>query len=190
MSTPQKVLNLIEQRLALCEARSCFIVAIDGRCGSGKTTLSKWLSERLHCPVVHMDDFFLPLEKRTEERLAKAGENIDHERFLEEVLAPLKEGNTGRFCPFDCATMQFGKEKSVSGNLIIVEGSYSCHPSLWEQYDLRVFCDVDAAEQMKRITERNGQEWAQIFKERFIPLEEKYFATFHIKEQCDITLFI
>lgn len=190
MSTKEKLLNLIEQRLAVCEARRCFIIAVDGRCGSGKTTLSKWLSERLCCPVVHMDDFFLPPEKRTKERLAKAGENIDHERFLAQVLTPLKRGEAARFCPFDCTTMLFGKEKCVCGRLVIVEGSYSCHPSLWGQYDLRVFCDIDAKLQIKRITERNGEKWAQIFRQRFIPLEEKYFEAFQIQERCDITLFI
>ena len=35
------------------------LVAIDGRCGSGKTTLAAALQEMLQCPVVHMDDFFL-----------------------------------------------------------------------------------------------------------------------------------
>ena len=36
------------------------IIAIEGRCASGKTTLSKRLSEKLGCGVIHMDDFFLP----------------------------------------------------------------------------------------------------------------------------------
>ena len=50
--------------------RDRVIVAIDGRCGSGKTTLAAKLQKQLHCSVFHMDDFFLRPEQRTEERFA------------------------------------------------------------------------------------------------------------------------
>jgi uridine kinase len=35
------------------------IVAIDGKCTSGKTTLASRLAEIYDCNVFHMDDFFL-----------------------------------------------------------------------------------------------------------------------------------
>ena len=56
--TIKDILNLIERER---EASTSFpfIVAIDGRCASGKTTVSKALSEALKATVVHMDDFFL-----------------------------------------------------------------------------------------------------------------------------------
>ena len=41
------------------------IVAIDGRCGSGKTTLAARLQKDLYCRVFHMDDFFLRPQQRT-----------------------------------------------------------------------------------------------------------------------------
>ena len=34
------------------------LVAIDGRCAAGKTTLALRLQEKLGCPLFHMDDFF------------------------------------------------------------------------------------------------------------------------------------
>ena len=36
------------------------VVAIDGRCGSGKTTVAALLAARLDCTVLHADDFFGP----------------------------------------------------------------------------------------------------------------------------------
>ena len=36
------------------------IIAIDGKCTSGKTTLASKLAEIYDCNVFHMDDFFLP----------------------------------------------------------------------------------------------------------------------------------
>ena len=35
------------------------IIAIDGRCASGKTTLAEALGRHYHCNVIHMDHFFL-----------------------------------------------------------------------------------------------------------------------------------
>ena len=35
------------------------IVAIDGRCGSGKTTLGEYLEQVFNCNLFRMDDFFL-----------------------------------------------------------------------------------------------------------------------------------
>ena len=82
--------QLIQQEIQrLLEKKGRLIVAIDGRCGSGKSTLAAALQEQYGYPVVHMDDFFLRSEQRTAERLATPGENVDHERFLAEVLSPL-----------------------------------------------------------------------------------------------------
>lgn len=44
------------------------LVAIDGRCGSGKTTLGEYLGQVFDCNVFRMDDFFLRMEQRTPER--------------------------------------------------------------------------------------------------------------------------
>ena len=116
------------------------IIAIDGRCASGKTTLAKAISEQIDCNVIHMDDFFLRPEQRTANRLATPGENIDHERFLEEVLIPLSKGLPVTYHPFDCHKMGFGEEILLTPKKInIVEGSYSCHPSLRDYYAYTFF---------------------------------------------------
>ena len=69
------------------------MVAIDGKCTSGKTTLASKLAEIYDCNVFHMDDFFLRPEQRTSERFAEIGGNVDYERFQEEVLFPLRSGS-------------------------------------------------------------------------------------------------
>ncbi len=165
------------------------IVAIDGRCGSGKTTLAAKLQKHLHCSVFHMDDFFLRPEQRTEERFAAPGGNVDHERFLAEVLLPLRSGQVVTYRPFICAQQQLG-EMVIAGSsrLAIVEGAYACHPDLWEYYDLRVFLTVDSETQMRRIEVRNGPEKAQQFRNRWIPFEEKYFKAFDIQTRCDMCI--
>lgn len=171
-------------------SRQRVIVALDGRCGSGKTTLASQLEKELHCTVFHMDDFFPRPEQRTQERLSKPGENVDHERFLAEVLLPLRNAQPSiTYQPYLCAQQQLGQPvRIVPGQLILVEGAYACHPALWAYYDLRVFLSVVPEEQMRRILKRNGPVKAEQFRQRWIPFEESYFKAYHIPARCDLCL--
>ena len=78
------------------------IVAIDGRCGSGKTTLGEYLKQVFDCNLFRMDDFFLRMEQRTPQRLKETGGNVDYERFEETVLRPIFQKQTVFYQPFSC----------------------------------------------------------------------------------------
>lgn len=163
------------------------IIAIDGRCASGKSTMAHMLSEITGAGVVHMDDFYLPMELRTKERLAQPGGNVHYERFQEEVLTHLKAGNTFAYRRFDCSRMQLGEYRKVENvSICVVEGAYSCHPVFGEYADVRVFSHVEPTEQLRRIKERDGEAVLSMFKERWIPMEEKYFAAYHIMDGIDM----
>ena len=163
------------------------IIAVDGRCASGKTTFAAALEKEIGCAVIHTDHFFLRPEQRTEERLKEAGGNVDYERLREEVMLPILEGKPFSYRKFDCGEMKLSSEIEVKPTAVtVVEGSYSCCPALWDFYGLRIFFTVDPQEQLRRILLRNGSEAAVQFRERWIPLEEKYFAACKIRERCDL----
>ena len=184
---PQAVISAIDKALG---GMNTVLVAIDGRCGSGKSTLAAQLGKYYSCPVIHMDDFFLRPEQRTPERLATPGENIDHERFWTEVLGPLKVSGRCVYRPFRCDTQTLGTAiEVVVKQLCIIEGSNACHPSLREAYDVRVFLSVDPDEQLRRITQRNGEQAAAVFRNKWIPLEEAYFSAHDVAARCDIQLY-
>ena len=165
------------------------LVAIDGRCAAGKTLLASELQNRLGCNVFHMDDFFLPPALRTSQRLAEPGGNVDYERFYKEVIIPVTTGREFSYRPYYCKIQRQTEPVHVTPNYInIAEGSYSCHPALWDSYDLRIFLDVDPDKQLRRIKERNGERQLEIFAQRWIPLEEKYFSELNIKQRCDLSL--
>ncbi len=191
---PSSIAQIIEPAIrSLLQDKSHVIVAIDGRCASGKTTVAATLAERLHCPVCHMDDFFLRPEQRTPERLAIPGENVDHERFLSEVLQPLADGKPFSYHPYDCRTRSLGDALSVDPtnvSVTLVEGSYACHPSLWPFYDLRIFLDISSEQQAARILARNGAEMAQRFADTWIPLEEAYFDAYDLRSMCDLYISV
>ena len=169
--------------------KSVSVIAVDGRAASGKTTLARQLALILDAEVIHMDDFFLPQNLRTPSRLAEPGGNVHYERFKTEVLPELKQNKSFSYRRFDCSKMRPGQMRHIANSRWrIVEGAYSLHPVLGDYADLKVFFDISPAEQMKRIRKRNGEQKAQIFAERWIPMEEKYLRTFNIKAKADIVI--
>lgn len=178
---------IIERITDILKEKEHILVAIDGSCAAGKTTLAGLLKKQLDCQIIHMDDFFLRPEQRTKERMEEPGANVDYERFFIEVLTPLRERHEFFYRPYNCQTQSLDEPISVKmGNVTIIEGAYSCHPALWEDYDLHIFLDVDEIEQKKRIMVRNGQLAWKRFEELWIPLEEKYFTECKIKEKCEL----
>jgi uridine kinase len=164
------------------------IAAVDGRCASGKTTLANELQIRTECTVFHMDDYFLRPEQRTENRLNTPGGNVDRERFLEEILIPLSNGEKEiTYRKFDCETMTLKPPVTViPKDVVIVEGAYSCHPELSGFYDIRIFLSVSREEQIKRLKQRNKEQDVKTFLEKWIPMEEAYFEEFDIEKTCDL----
>ena len=162
------------------------IIAIDGRCAAGKTTLAAELVEQLGGDVIHMDDFFLPPRLRTPERRSEPGGNVHYERFREEVLPKLGCGEAFSYQKFDCSRMALGEKILVKNDgFLFVEGAYSCHPVLGEYMHRKIFLDITPGKQAERIRKRNGEERLQDFQQLWIPLEEAYFQAFSVKEQAD-----
>lgn len=165
-------------------------VAIEGGSASGKTTLSAMLAKIYGAAVFHTDDYFLRPHQRTKERLAETGGNFDRERFLTEILLPLKNGETVSYSRFDCKMQTLRSLKTVApARINIIEGAYSMHPELRGFYDLTVFLDIDKELQKARVTARNGEMASRFFNE-WIPLEDRYFEELDIKKKADIIIKI
>lgn len=165
------------------------VIALDGRAGAGKSTVSALLRYVLDGGIAYMDDFFLPPAMRSEERLAEPGGNVHYERFTREVVCRLREKADFAYNIFDCSRMELNGQRTVkAAPWRIVEGSYSQHPVFGAYADVRVFVDVSPEEQLRRIELRNGREMMERFRARWIPMEEAYFKAFAIKEQANIVI--
>ncbi len=176
----------MEQIRKLLSEKSRVCVAIDGRCGAGKSTLADRLAVEYSGEVIRMDHFYLPLALRGQERV-----NVHYERFDEEVVTGLKSGIPFSYRVFDCRIMDFGESILIgAAPLIIVEGAYSTLPQWEELYDFKIFADISKEEQKRRIILRNGVEGYQNFENKWIPMEEKYFAEYHTVNRCDCKITI
>jgi len=100
---------------------------------------------------------------------------------------PLLAGKTIEYRKFCCKTLQLGEGITVlPKRLNIIEGSYSQHKYFGDIYDIKVFMEISKEKQLENIRMRNGVVQLEVFKERWIPMEEAYFEKFNIKENSDI----
>ncbi len=164
------------------------VIAIDGPSGAGKSTIAHHLQEHFDCLVFHTDDYFLPTERKTDERLSEPGGNLDYERMENEIFKNLNQSKIPSH-KFNCQTNQLEqRELFVRRPIIVIEGVYSLHPKFQKYYDLKVFVEIDRDQQLRRILHRSGEKMLQRFKSEWIPLEDKYFEDLNIKN-C-VNLFI
>ena len=161
-------------------------VAIDGPSASGKSSLGNFINDNFICNIFHMDDFFLPAERKTSDRLAEVGGNIDWERFEKEIIDNVHSGQNFTFNIYDCLNLSyFETGKVFQKRLNVVEGVYSMHPELIDTYDYKIFVDVDMDKQKQRIINRNNKHQVERFVNEWIPLENRYFEAANLKDRCD-----
>ncbi len=181
------LLTMIDKMLLRGKAR----IAIEGGSASGKSTLADILSNIYDCNVFHMDDFFLRAEQRTKARYAEIGGNIDRERFLPEVLFPLSKNEPFSYRPYDCSTFSLTEPINVYPKpLSVIEGVYSMHPEFRAFYDYSVYLNISDKAQKERINKRNSPDMANRFFNEWIPLENRYFNEFNIRDLCDLIIDI
>src|SRR5690349_16684126 len=110
-SNPTQIMSLlaVDPVVAAIRARSvstrAVVVVIDGRSGSGKSTVAKTVAQATDAVIVACDDFFAASvtnaewDRRTPEQ--RAADAIDWRRLKREAIEPLRIGRTARWYAFD-----------------------------------------------------------------------------------------
>jgi uridine kinase len=178
---------ICERITSLLDTSDRILIAIDGNCGAGKSTLGRKVADIFNANLFHMDDYFLTPELRTNARMKEIGGNVDYVRFKNEIIGGINTGKPFEFRRFNCKLQDFSQPNYVLPKRVnIIEGSYSLHPTLIEFYDFKIFLEISPEIQEKRILARSGPSMFENFKSLWIPLENIYFKTFSIKEKCDL----
>ena len=144
--------NLLKKIDSFVEKKDLAIIAIDGNCGAGKSTLAQLMSVAYDdCNVFHMDDFFLRPELQTKERLNEVGGNVDYVRFRNEVIKGIQKRMPFTYQIYNCKKKTLEEKILVNPKKInIIEGSYSMHNSLSDFYDLKIFLEIDPIVQKRK----------------------------------------
>ena len=153
------------------------LVALDGRCAAGKTTIAAQMARQYGWGVVHLDDFFC---SRSSAPPAHGGARRQPGPRTPDCrgAGTLRAGQQGSYRLFDCRTMALapGTVPLPQTPIILLEGSYSCHPDLWNYCALHAFVDVEPAEQLLPLPARPGK--AGRFQNQMDPQRGNLFCTF------------
>ena len=182
------IIMKLDEFVNILQKNTPCVIAIDGSSGSGKTTLAAILKENYNALVFHMDDYYLHPSRKTDERMAQPGGNVDYERMLKEVFTHIKDP----YIPshfFNCDTNELEQRPLFKKqNIIVIEGVYSLLPILRPFYDYTIYLNINRKNQHERILKRSNPEILEQFKTEWIPLEDHYLSHFDIKSIADIVL--
>lgn len=154
------------------------VVAIDGRSGTGKSTLAAALAQRLGATVVEGDDFYAggtgidgdPPQSR-------AARCIDWQA-QRRVLAALRAGQGTSYHAFDWdafdGSCSAHPTTVAPAPILLLEGVYSARPELHDLVDLRILLTLPDAVRLARLIAREGEigPWETQWHEA----EDWYFA--------------
>ena len=99
---PPGLISLLAAALAQQPTKP-LVLALDGRCGSGKTTLANTLARQFPASItLHTDDFYLPPAQRIRGWEKTPCANMDLDRLRDEALRPAYEGQLVQYRAYSC----------------------------------------------------------------------------------------
>lgn len=171
----------------LYQAKDYSITALEGKCTAGKSTICEALNDKY--TIIHIDDFFLSKEQKTNKRLEEIGGNINYELVKENLVKIKKAFETNQkqvlIRCFDCQKQTYYHKEIILKNKVILEGVYSYHPHFNEYIDYLGYIYIDEKTQMQRVEQRRMKER---FINEWIPLENKYFNFYKLENICNILI--
>lgn len=141
------------------------VIGIAGGSGSGKTTVVKAITEKLHTEkvvVIPQDSYYKDSSDLTDEE--KRAHNFDHPDAIDwellcRQLKDLKNGKTIQQPVYSYISCSRSKTETVTvepADVIIIEGIliFTC-PELRKQMDIKIFVDADDDDRLMRVVERD-----------------------------------
>lgn len=166
-----------------------YLVAIDGRSGSGKSTFAEEIADQVkHTQIVHGDDFYRVMDEAERLKLDAAGGYqlyIDWQRLKRDVLDRFRRGEVARYRQYDWGANVLAGWKDVHPQgLVLVEGVYSTRPELRHFFDLTIYVEVAEEVRIQRQIERdqNSLDWIK----RWAAAEEYFEANFSPAKKADM----
>jgi uridine kinase len=180
VSFDPKVLEEVAMRIVGLDRRRTVLVGIDGRGGSGKTTLARELATLLpDVTVVQFDDFYRATDERnlTAAGGGEVGGSFDWRRVRDQVLQPLADDEATRYQRYDWDSDALAEWRLISASgIVIVEGNYSTRQELHGYYDVTIWIDTPHDVRLRRGLERDGERARARWLEEWIPEEDRYVA--------------
>jgi uridine kinase len=171
------------------------LVALDGRSGTGKSTIARFIASQLSGVEVTADDFWVGgynSEWDTRTPREKAEKAIDWQKIRAEVLEPLLDGRPTSWHPFNWAAGHGLAEQTITAEpkpLIVLDGAYSTRPELSDLIDLGVLVKMpNDSHRRNRLIGREGREYMADWHNRWDVAEDYYFTEVRPKDSFDMII--
>ena len=153
------------------------VIGIDGCGGAGKSTLAASLSDLLAgSQIVHTDDF------------ASWDDPVDWwPRLLEQVLAPLARGESGRYQRYDWDLKALAEWHEVDAPVVILEGVTATRKEFRPFLAYSIWVDCAAELRLQRGLERDGPEAESLWR-AWMLAEDAYVAAHDPVENADLVV--
>jgi uridine kinase len=192
------VVAAIRARLVSTRA---LVVAIDGRSGSGKSSVAEAVAQAIDAVIVPCDDFFpasisnAEWDRRTPEQ--RAADAIDWRRLKREAIDPLRTGRKANWHAFDFLAGPRGDGtyllKATPTALapkpvVLLDGAYSARPELGDVLDLSVLVEATPTTRETRLAAREGAGFLRQWHTRWDLAEEYYFGHLRPPSAFDVAV--
>lgn len=168
------------------------LVGIDGCGGSGKSTFAKELAKlSLQISIIHMDDFYLPSNKRIIGTLKEkpVGADFDWQRLKKQASEPLANNKIAEYQKYDWSLDIMGDWNTVPiGGIVIIEGVYSTRKELEDFYDYKIFIDCPRKIRLERGIQRDGEAARDMWEKNWMVAEDKYMKEHRPFERADLVI--
>lgn len=205
--SPAEIAGPLIDRLRRDLGGSPVFVAIDGRSGAGKSSLSRAVVEAFGVStsgestvsVIEGDQFYAGGSARTWDSrpvVERAARVIDWRR-QHRLLSELRTQGEGWWRPFDWDADDWDSDdvplrtdpiRSVIAPVVLLEGAYSARPELHDLLDLRVLLEVPNEVRRRQLLEREGEEYRSDWEARWSAAEDHYFGSVMPPDRFDLVL--
>ena len=184
------------------------IVALDGRSGTGKSTLARRFSTLVNdvaespaAAIIESDQFYAGGSAAFWDSLS-VSERLDHVidwRRLRAVLEALRTRGGARWRRFDWdspgwdtmpAPLHPVHEVCRAAPVVLVEGVYSGRRELSEWVDVSVLLCVDEHDRQRRLRSRERDAFDAAWDRRWSSAEDHYFDTLTTPDRYDLVLSV
>ncbi|MEP6300301.1 MAG: hypothetical protein ABJ382_23520, partial [Ilumatobacter sp.] len=206
--TPARIAGpLIDRVRRELEVGSPVFVAIDGRSGAGKSSVSKAMVEAFGVsgssdPMVTLiegDQFYAGGSALTWDSrpVAERADRVIDWRRQRRLLSQLRATGVGSWQSFDWdaddwdaddVPLQTTPIRTVIAPVVVLEGAYSARPELHDLLDLRVLLEVPPEVRRRQLLAREGEEYRADWEARWSGAEDHYFGTVMPRDRFDLIL--
>jgi uridine kinase len=171
--------NIVNKLIFLSTRKNSVLVAIDGIPGGGKTSLGKYLEQKIpKIKQIKMDYFFDPLIG-----------DVNFEGFKKEVLIPLKNNRTASFKIYNWHQNKFMDVLTIKpGGIILIEGTSSMDRRLVSVYDYRIWVDCPRDIGLKRVLKRDKRKYRRTWIDKWMPEIVSYIEKQKPYEKADVII--